>query len=71
MDRSEGYRTDKLDIAGTSVEVTSYQIGDRYYCHVTNVDPGATIARAEGASREEAAKLALAKATHRLGGGST
>ena len=68
VEQAEGYQTSKLNLAGSDVEVTSYKIGDRYYCHVSNVDPGATIARAEGASREDAEQLASMKAARRLGG---
>ena len=71
MEQAEGYKTSKLNLAGASVEVTSYKIGERYYCHVTNVDPGATIALAEGVSREEAEQLASMKAAKRLGGTAT
>jgi hypothetical protein len=35
---------------------------------VANVDPGANIARADGASRELAVNAAIEKATKRLGG---
>jgi ribosomal protein S12 methylthiotransferase accessory factor YcaO len=37
-----------------------------YYCTVDNVDPGAVIARAKGATREEAEAEAIAKAKERL-----
>ena len=53
-------------MAGISLKLTSYQIGDRFYCHVSNFDPGATIARAEAASPEEAEREALRKARARL-----
>lgn len=71
VDQTREYRSERREIAGVPFEVTSYKIGDRYYCHVTNADPGATVARAEGASREEAEELALAKVVHRLGGRGT
>lgn len=67
MDNGRDYKSERREMAGVPVEVTSYKVGDRYYCHLTNVDPDATIARAEGASREEAEQLALAKAANRLG----
>ena len=54
------------EISGVSVRISSYQIGDRFYCHIENTDPGATIARADGPAREEAIQLAIAKAIQRL-----
>ena len=67
MERSEEYRTDRREMGGVNVDVATYRIGNRYYCHVSNADPGATIARAEGGTREEAESVAVAKASNRLG----
>ncbi len=64
---TQNYAVEMTQISGVPVRISSYQIGDRFYCHVENIDPGATIARAEGATKEGAADLALAKATERLG----
>lgn len=64
--KTENYRVEQKEVAGAAVSVTTYQIGERFYCHVANVDPGATIARAEADSQAEAARLALEKATERL-----
>jgi len=44
------------------VNIVSYRLGDRYYCTVDNVEPGATLARAQGLTRDEAEKKALGKA---------
>jgi hypothetical protein len=66
MARAEEHRVETTDINGINVTVTSYRIEDRFYCHIANVDPGATIARAEGGTRQEALQRALAKATERL-----
>ena len=46
--------------------MTTYKIGDDYYCHVYNVDPGATIARATAATREEAVEEAMIKVSQRI-----
>jgi hypothetical protein len=54
------------DLAGWAVRVTTYRIEDRYYCHVDNVSPGATIARAHGAKLEEAKGRAMERAKERL-----
>jgi hypothetical protein len=67
MDRAEEYKTERRTVAGVNIDITTYKIGDRYHCHVTNADPGATVARAEADTREMAEQLALAKAKDRLG----
>lgn len=64
--KTENYRVTKTELAGVRVSVTSYQIGESYHCHVANLDPGATIARAEADSPAEAEQTALAKAAARL-----
>ena len=64
--KTENYRVEQKEIAGARVSVTTYQIGERFHCHVANVDPGATIARAEADSHAEAERVALAKAAERL-----
>ena len=60
--RAEEYRERYEEIAGWRAHIVSYKIGDRYYCTIDNVDPGARLARGEGATREEAETAALAKA---------
>lgn len=64
--KTENYRVERQEIVGVKVSVTSYQIGARFHCHVANLDPGATIARAEADSHAEAVRLALEKAGARL-----
>jgi hypothetical protein len=54
-------------IAGWDAEITTYRIGDTWHCHVDNVSPGATVARADGETREAAEREALTKAEARLG----
>ncbi|MFQ5753181.1 MAG: hypothetical protein ACE5HI_14405 [bacterium] len=66
MPKVENYQFDEKVIHGVMVKITTYQITDRFHCHVENKDPGATIARAEGKSREEAMRLAMAKASEKL-----
>jgi hypothetical protein len=60
--KPQNYSRRKTEIAGWEVNVASYQLGDRWYCTVDNVSPGAWIAKTEGASREEAEKKALERA---------
>lgn len=64
--KAENHHSEVREIQGVKISVTSYQIGARYFCHVANLDPGATIARGQGESREEAEEAALSKATRRL-----
>jgi ribosomal protein L16/L10AE len=64
--KTENYRVEQKEIEGARVSVTTYQIGARFHCHIANVDPGATIARAEADSPAEAEHEALAKAAERL-----
>ncbi len=68
MPRVEQYSTEQRQVAGAEVVVTSYRIDDRYHCTVASVDPGATISRADGATRDEAQRRALAEAEALLTG---
>lgn len=65
--RVQDYRTRRVELGGWPVRVTSYQQGMTFRCTVENLDPGATIARAEAATREEAERVASEKAAARLG----
>ena len=65
--KPEEYRT-RLEEAGEwKLRVTSYRLGNKYICTVDNVDPGANLARGEGATREESESGALSKARHMVG----
>ena len=66
MMRTEEYEEWTAELEGFGVRFSTYRIGNRHHCHVSNLDPGATIARAEGASREKALDAATAKARERL-----
>lgn len=55
-------------LGGWEAEIVSYRIGDTFYCHVNNVSPGATVARAEGPTRDDAVRAATEKASERLAG---
>lgn len=66
MQKAENYQTEEKNVNGVDLKITTYQIGERFYCHIENKDPGATIARAEGSGREEATQLALSKAQKRV-----
>jgi hypothetical protein len=60
--KAEDYTERHGEIDGWKVHIVTYRIGDRYYCTIDNVDPGARFARAEGATREDAERVALEKA---------
>jgi hypothetical protein len=64
--KAEDYRVEHREISGVTVKAASYRIGENFYCHVENLDPGATIARAEAVTREEAIQIAIQKAAQRL-----
>jgi hypothetical protein len=53
-------------LEGWEVGITTYRLGDRCFCKVDNVSPGALIARAVAATKAEAERSALAHARTRL-----
>lgn len=54
---------ERIEPAGDGkLRVISYKLGNVYICAVDNVDPGATLARAEGNTREEVEAKAVGKA---------
>jgi rhodanese-related sulfurtransferase len=55
-----------LEVAGWKVRLTSYNLDGKYYCKADNVEPGACIARTEGATKEESETKALEKAQEYL-----
>ena len=60
------HTVEKKSIAGTPCTVTTFCMENTWHTTVANVDPGANIARAKGATREEALNEALRRATERL-----
>jgi hypothetical protein len=64
--KPEDYSRRQEELAGWPVTIETYKLGDVYHCTIANVDPGARFARADGASREEAERLAMEKATRYL-----
>jgi hypothetical protein len=63
---AENYSRRQLEVSGWPITIESYKLGEVYHCTVSNVDPGARIARADGSTREEAEQGALEKATRYL-----
>jgi hypothetical protein len=64
--KPKNYTKRKARIGEWEVNVISYQLGDRFYCTVDNVSPGAWIAKMEGNTQEEAEKKALDRARELL-----
>jgi hypothetical protein len=60
--KAEDYNERKDTIDTWPIHIVTYRIGQTYYCAIDNVDPGARFARAEGATREDAERVALEKA---------
>jgi hypothetical protein len=65
--KPQNYNERQIEIEGWPVNITSYMLGDLYYCKVDNVSPGAWLARTTAPTREEAEQKALDKATRLLG----
>ncbi len=64
--KADDFQAVVQEMEGMRIRVTSYKIGPQYFCHVDNIDPGATIARAQAESQADAVAVALAKARERL-----
>lgn len=62
----ENFAERKVEIGGWPVNLTTYQIGELFYCRADNVSPGAGLARTTGATRDEAEDKAIARATELL-----
>lgn len=65
--QAEQYQETKLEVAGWPVNVSSYRLGEAWHAKADNVSPGAALARATGATREEAEKKVLTRAEELLG----
>lgn len=64
--KPEEYSRRQQELAGWPTSIETYKLGDVYHCTISNVDPGARIARADGPTRDEAETRAIAKATKYL-----
>ncbi len=62
----EEYQTRREAYPPFEMNIVSYRLGRTYICTVDNVDPGAVIARAKGATRQEAEEAAIGQAKRRL-----
>jgi hypothetical protein len=64
--KPEEYSRRQQELAGWPISIETYKLGDVYHCTISNVDPGARFARADGTTREEAEALAIGKAERYL-----
>ena len=64
--RAEEYSRREIEISGWPISIETYKLGDVYHCAISNVDPGARFARADGSTKDEAERIALEKATRYL-----
>ena len=64
--RAEDYTKRQIELAGWAISIETYRAGDVYHCTISNVDPGARFARADGSTRDEAEARALEKAQRYL-----
>lgn len=64
--KTEEYQERQLEIESWPVKLTSYRIGESFYCTADNVSPGAALARTSGQTREEAENAAIERARSKL-----
>jgi len=64
--KPEDYSRRRMDLSGWPIEIETYKLGEVYHCTISNVDPGARFARADGATKQQAEERALEKATRYL-----
>ena len=64
--KAEDYSERQEEVDGWPVNLTSYKLGEAYHTKADNVSPGAALARAAGATREEAEQKALDRARQLL-----
>ena len=59
---AEDFSERQVEVSGWQCRLTSYRLGEVYHCTADNVSPGARLARATGATKEEAERKALEQA---------
>ena len=64
--KPQNYNERKLEVDGWQVNLTIYQLGDKWHAKADNVSPGAALARIVADSREDAEAKALARAKELL-----
>jgi hypothetical protein len=64
--KPQNYSERKLEVDGWQVNLTIYQLGNKWHAKADNVSPGAALARIVADSREDAEAKALARAKELL-----
>jgi hypothetical protein len=64
--KPENFSERKVDVDGWQVNLTTYQLGDKWHTKADNVSPGAALARVVADTREDAEAGALARAKELL-----
>jgi hypothetical protein len=64
--KAEDYQERQIEIESWPVKLTSYRVGETFYCTADNVSPGAAVARTSGATREEAENTAIERVKSKL-----
>jgi hypothetical protein len=59
--KPENYSERQVDVDGWQVNLTTYQLGDKWHTKADNVSPGASLVRIVADTREAAESLALAR----------
>ena len=62
----EDFQERKIVLEGWPVNISSYKLGEQFFCKIDNVSPGAWLARTQAPTREEAEAAALEKAKQLL-----
>ena len=65
--KAEEFQERKLELAGWPVNISSYRLDSVWHAKADNVSPGAGLARASGATREEAENAVIQRAETLLG----
>lgn len=55
-----------MQLSGWPVRITSYRLGEKYFCKADNVEPGACLARSVGASKDEVEQSVISRAQEYL-----
>ncbi len=64
--KPENYSERRVEIDGWQVNLTTYQLGEKWHCRADNVSPGAGLTRIVADTREDAEERALARAKELL-----
>jgi hypothetical protein len=65
--KADDFTRRRQELGGWPIVVETYRAGSTFYCTISSEDPGARFARGQGASRDDAERVALEKAERWLG----